>query len=167
MVTDTIYERKPMNHSSTLFLRGVIVFIGIIVLAICLIALPQAIRGEMAGDFDYLPLLLGLYVPAVPFFIALYQALKLLGYIDKDMAFTSLSVKALRHIKYCAFIVSALFATGMPYIFYLADRDDAPGVAAIGFVIVGASFVIGAATSLFEQLFQNAVDIKSENDLTV
>jgi hypothetical protein len=145
----------------------VIILIGLIVLALCVVALPLLISSELTGDFDYGPIFLGLYIPAIPFFFALHQALTLLGYIDKNKAFSEASVKALKHIKYCAFIISALFAAGMPYVFYVADRDDAPGVAAIGFVIIGASFVIAVAAAVFQRLFQNAVAIKSENDLTV
>lgn len=158
-----------MKHNSTLFLRGVVYIIGLIVLAICVLALPRAILAELqsGADFDYGPIFLGLYVTAVPFFIALNQALKLMKQIDKDKAFSVQSVRALRIIKICALVISGAFAAGMPYIFYVAERDDAPGVAAIGFVIIGASFVIATAAALFQQLFQNAVDIKSENDLTV
>lgn len=156
-----------MKRGSTIVLRATVILIGLVVLATCIFALPRAIISELARDFDYLPILLGMYVTAIPLFVALYQTLKLLGYIDKNEGFTQASVGAIKNIKYCAFIISALYAAGMPYIFYLADRDDAPGVAAIGFVIVGASFVIGAAAAVIQRLFQNAVDIKSENDLTV
>ena len=103
----------------------------------------------------------------MPFFFALYQALKLLNHIDRNNAFSLPAVKALEKIKYSALAISGLFTAGMPYVFYVADRDDAPGVAAIGFVIIFASFVIATAAAVFQQLFQNAVDIKSENDLTV
>lgn len=154
-----------MQRGSTLILRGVIVLIGLIVLALCIVALPAGIRSDNTGD--YRPILLGMYAPAVPFFFALYQALKLLNHIDKNKAFSQLSVVALKNIKYCAFIISALFAAGMPYIFYAADKDDAPGVVLIGLVIMGASFVIATAAAVFQRLLQNAVDIKSENDLTV
>ncbi len=156
-----------MKQGSTIILRGVVLLIGIVVLVLCIFALPPAIRAELKGDFDYGPILLGLYVTAVPFFVALKQALKLLGYVDHNKAFTEQSVAALKTIKRCAITISLLFTAGMPYIFYVADRDDAPGVAALGFVIIGASVVIAAATAVFQRLFQNAVDIKSENDLTV
>jgi hypothetical protein len=156
-----------MKQGSTLILKGAVSLIGLVVLAICLFVLPAMIAAEVTGDFDYGWIFLGLYVPALPFFYALYQALKLLCYIDRGVAFSTLSVKALCRIKYCAFIISALFTIGMPYVFYVADRDDAPGVAAIGFVVIAASFVIATAASLFQQLLQSAVDIKSENDLTV
>ena len=156
-----------MKRGSTFFLRGAVILIGLVVLALCVVGLPLAIRSEMAGDFDYGPIFVGLYVPAIPFFFALYQALNLLSYIDRDTAFSKLSVVALKNIKYCAFIISALFAAGMPYIFFVAGRDDAPGAAAIGFVIIGASFVIASFAAVLQKLFQNAIDIKSENDLTV
>jgi hypothetical protein len=156
-----------MKLRSTSILRATIFIIGLIVLAVCVFALPPAIRSEMKGDFDYGPILLGLYVTAIPFFFALYQALMLLNYIDKNHAFTELSVKAFKNIKYCGIVISVLFAAGMPYVFYVANRDDAPGVAALGFVIIGASAVIAAFAALMQKLVQNAVDIKLENDLTV
>ncbi len=156
-----------MKRGSTVILRGVIFLIGLIVLAICVFALPAAIAAETRGDFDYGPIFIGLYVAALPFFVALYQSLKLLSFIDANKAFSSMSVVTLKNIKYCAVIISTLFTVGMPYIFYVADRDDAPGVAALGFVIIGASFVIATFAAVLQRLLQNAIDIKSENDLTV
>jgi hypothetical protein len=73
----------------------------------------------------------------------------------------------LRYIKNCAVMISVMFAAGMPYIFMVADQDDAPGVVLIGLVIVFASFVIATFATLLQKLFRNAIDIKSENDLTV
>jgi len=154
-----------MKYGSTLFLKGVIMLIGFIVLAICLFALPVGLRSDASGF--YRPIILGLYVAAIPFFSALYQAFQLLSYIDKNSVFSVDSVHALKYIKYYAYVISGIFALGMPYIFYVADKDDAPGVAALGFVIIGASFVIAVASSVFQRLIQNAVDLKIENDLTV
>lgn len=154
-----------MNRGSTLFLKFVIFLIGAIVLALCVFLLPTGISSDQTGL--YRPILMGLYVPAIPFFIALYQALKLLGYIDKNKAFSNKSVLTLKNIKYCAIAISTLFLFGMPYIFQVAEIDDAPGVAAIGFVIIFASFVIATFAAVLQKLIQNAVDIKSENDLTV
>ena len=154
-----------MKLDSTLFLRFVIFLIGIAVLALCIFVLPSGISSDKTGD--YRPILLGMYVPAIPFFIALYQALKLLNYIDKNKVFSELSVKAVKYIKYCAIAICALYTAGMPFIFYVADKDDAPGVALIGFVFIFASLVVATAATLFQRLLQNVLDIKSENDLTV
>lgn len=158
-----------MKQGSTLFLRGVVGLIGLIVLGICIFGLPGLIASEMApgADFDYGYLFFGLYIPAIPFFFSLYQALKLLGYIDDDKAFTQVAVNAFRKIKLSALAISGLFLLGMPYIFYLGDKDDAPGVVAIALVIIFASCVIATFAAVLQKLIQSAVDIKSENDLTV
>lgn len=156
-----------MKLGSTIFLRLVIFLIAVGVLSLCLVVLPLAIRAELRGDFDYGPIFLGMYVPAIPFFIALYQALKLLSYIDQNKAFSPSSVKALKNIKYCGIAISGLYVIGMPYIFHVADRDDAPGVVAMALVIIFASFVIGIFAAVLQSLLQNAIDIKKENDLTV
>ena len=138
---------------------------GLLILGLCIFALPAGIATDRVGY--YRPILFGLYVPAIPFFFAIYQALKLLGNIDRGEAFSEQSVNALKYIKYCGLVISGLFLAGMPYIYYAADRDDAPGVVAIGLVIIIVSFAIAMAGGVFQRLVQNAVDIKSENDLTV
>jgi hypothetical protein len=47
------------------------------------------------------------------------------------------------------------------------DDDDGPqGVVMRVFIIFG-SIVVATVAAMFERIFQNAVDIKSENDLTV
>jgi hypothetical protein len=154
-----------MNRGSTHILRTAIVAIGLGVLALCIFALPIGITTDNTGM--YRPILIGLYLPALPFFYALYQAMKLLNYIDQDEAFSDLTVKTFANIKYCALIISTLFALGLPYIFMVADKDDAPGVLGVGLVITFASLVIATFAGLLQKLVQNAVDIKSENDLTV
>lgn len=156
-----------MNRGSTLTLRIAIVCIGLAALAFLGFVVPSGIRAELEGDFDYGYILVGLCLTAIPFLVALLESLKLIGYIDANKAFSPASVQTLKRIKYCALVISGLFVAGMPYIFYLADKDDAPGVAALGFIIIGVSFVIGAAAGVFQRLLQNAIDIKSENDLTV
>lgn len=154
-----------MNKGSTLLLKGVVIVIGLAALALCVFGLPSVIDTFSWGGYD--PILIGMYVPAVPFFIALYMALKLLGYIDTGKAFSDLSVQALKNIKYCGFAISVMYALGMPYIFHVADKDDAPGVVAIALVIIFASFVIGVFAAVLQKLLHNVIEIKSENDLTV
>src|SRR4051812_5843574 len=123
-----------MKLGSTIFLRGVVIVIGAIVLGLCAFALPAGITSDATGM--YRPILAGLYIPAIPFFYALYQTLALLNYIDKNKAFSNLSVDALKRIKLCAVVIAGMFAAGMPYIYFVADKDDAPGVVMVGLVII-------------------------------
>lgn len=154
-----------MRHGSTLFLKLVIPLLGIAVLTLCIFFLFIAITSEQAEG--YRPILLGMCIAAIPFFIGLYQAWKLLGYIDKNKAFSNLSVKALQKIKYCAIAISAWYTAGMPYIVHVAEKDDAPGAVAIGLVIVFASIVVATFAAVLQKLLQNGMEIKAENELTV
>ena len=114
------------------------------------------------------PELAYIYVAFIPFFVALYQAFKLLGYIDKSKIFSQVSVNAVRNIRYCAIALVAFFAVAEAYLFIaIRGKDDIAGGVAIGFVIIFASVVIATAAAVFQKLLQNAVDLKSENDLTV
>jgi hypothetical protein len=153
------------KDSSTIFLRLTILLIGFGIFVLCVLGIPWVVSSGDTGA--YLPILLGLYLPAIPFFYALYQTLKLLSYIDQDKAFSDFSVQALKRIKYCAVLISAVFVVGMPYIYYVAEMDDAPGVILIALVIIFASFVIAVFAAVLQRLLQSAIDIKAENDLTV
>lgn len=153
-----------MKEGSTLFLKVVIYLIGLPALGICVIIGGVSLSGN-AGI--YLPILMVMFIAAIPFFYALYQGLLLLRYIDKNIAFSQLSVKAIKTIKYCAFTISVLYAAGMPLIIYVAEKDDAPGVVMMGLVFIFVTLVVGVFAAVLERLLQNAIEIKSENDLTV
>jgi hypothetical protein len=56
---------------------------------------------------------------------------------------------------------------GILYIRLFVKGDDSAGVTALGMFTIFASIVIATATAIFQRLLQNAVNIKSENDLTV
>ncbi|SFB51709.1 Protein of unknown function [Cohnella sp. OV330] len=150
-------------------LRAVVFLIGIAILALCVIGLPSTFDETAAhySKLDYLPIYIFMYASAIPFFAALVQSLRLLSYIDKNTAFSELSVKALKIIKYCGVAIGILYAACLPFLFQIADKDDAPGVLAIGLVVAFASFVIAVFAAVLQKLLQNAIDIKSENDLTI
>ncbi|MFD2330925.1 DUF2975 domain-containing protein [Cohnella sp. GCM10020058] len=153
----------------TLMLRAVIFLIGIAVLALCVVGLPSTFDDAAANYpmWTYLPLFIGMYASAIPFYAALVQTMRLLRYIDDNKAFSALSVRALYVIKYCACAISLLYAACIPFLYQIAQKVDAPGVPAIGFVIAFASFVIAVFAAVLQKLLQNAIDIQSENELTI
>src|SRR5688572_25592188 len=159
------------KRASTLFLRSVIFLLGAIVLALCVFALPSAWKGGSAefpeASRSVYLIVIGLYASAVPFFYALWQALKLLGSIDRNAAFSDASVEALKRIKRCAVAISAVFIAFVPLLFPIADADDAPGLLIFGAVIACAPVTVAVFAAVLERLLRDAIAIKSENDLTV
>lgn len=160
-----------MQRSSTMFLRAAVAAIGVIVLLLCIFLLP-AINREWVNEYPGLthlkyPFMFVLAAAAIPFFFALYQAMKLLGYIDHNQAFSQLSIKALEVIKYCAAVIGVLFTAAEPIWYYMAQSEDAPGLIVIGLILIGVSFTVATFAAVLQRLLQSAIAIKSENDLTV
>lgn len=161
-----------MKRSSTVFLQVVLALVGIGALALLLWE-PHLEGRNTHATLYYVyfkdPFLAFAYAASIPFFVALYQAIKLLGYIGRNEAFSERSVKALRTIKYCAMalVASIVVAEAWLMIVQRSRSDDIAGGVAIGVMLMFVSAVIGTAAAVFERLAQNAVDIKSENDLTV
>ena len=164
-------KAAPIKRVPTLFLKAVIVLMGLGVLALCILALPSIWRGgseefPMANQAAFL-IMIGMYATAAPFFVALWQTLKLLRYIDRNTAFSDASVRALRAIKYCAAIIAVLYVGGIPLLIPIAEAEDAPGLVVIGMVIACAPVAFAVFTAVLQTLLQSAIDMKSENDLTI
>ncbi|GGH20276.1 membrane protein [Paenibacillus segetis] len=159
-----------MREVTTLFLKIVVIIIGIPVLALCIFLVPP--MGNFAANLypnifpmKYLVFIV-MYGAAIPFYFALYQAFNLLRYIDDNTAFTELSVKALKYIKLCAITISGLYVLGMPLFHFIAKKVDPP-IGLIVLIIIFVSLVIAVFAAILQRLLQEAINIESEIDLTV
>lgn len=159
------------KRASTLFLKAVILVIAAGVLVLCAFLFPMLpeIKLRELPEFRlvFYPFLIGIYLSAAPFFLALQQAFRLLQYIDKHAAFSEASVRALRNIMFCAIAMSACYAAAFPMLVVFAELDDAPGLILISAAVVVAPLVVATFAAVLQKLVQSAIAIKSENDLTV
>lgn len=159
-----------MKKSSTIFLQAVIILIAIIALVI-MVRFPLTEGRAVNLDLFHIyadPFIAYGYLASIAFFVALYKAFKLLGYIGQNKVFSLDSVKALRAIKYCAIVLAILIVFAGIYIRIFHAKDDDPaGFLAMCIVTTFVSIVVATASAVFERTLQNAVDIKSENDLIV
>ncbi len=160
-----------MKKSLTIFLRVVVMLIGVGALALLLwepwvegVNAQAASISQIYFDDPFLALV---YAGSIPFFIAIYQAFKLLGYAGQNKIFSQAAVKALKTIKYCAIAIVGFVVIEEIFIMLTHGNDDAAGGVAMGVAITFGSIVIATASAMFERILQKAVDIKSENDLTV
>lgn len=160
-----------MEKVTTLFLKIAVILLGVPVLALCIFLVPELanLAEKLLPEFSFIKYVVYIVfdASAIPFYFALYQAFKLLRYIDKNNAFSDLSVKALKNIKYCAITISILHVLVLPLFYIFAEVDDAPGVILVGLIVPFASMVIAVFAAVLQKLLQEAINIKSENDLTV
>ncbi|MEO2209314.1 DUF2975 domain-containing protein [Paenibacillus amylolyticus] len=158
-----------MKRGTTIFLKLAVLLIGVPVLALCIFGMPWLANNPVNPNYAgaLYPIVIIMYVSVIPFIVALYQAFRLLSYIDKNEAFSLMSVKSLKTIKYCAIVISSLYFVMLPFVYVVAEKDDAPGLILMGMVPIFASLVIAVFSAVLQRLLQEAIDIKSENDLVV
>jgi len=159
-----------MKRIPVVFLQVVIVLIGIVALTI--LAWFPLTEGRATNldlvDIYFDPFILYGYAASIAFFIGLYKAFKLLGYIGQNRVFSSSSVKTLKSIKYCAIVLSVLIVMAGLFIRLSHNEEDDPaGFLAICIVTTFVTIIVATAAAIFEKILQNAVDMKSENDLTI
>ena len=157
-----------MKRIPTIFLQTVIVLIGIGALTWMLWEPQIEGRNLHATLFQIYfndPFLVYAYTGSIAFFVALYKAFKLLGYIGQNKVFSEDSVRALRTIKYCALIIVGFIVPAVAYLFVVRPGDDIAGGVAIGLLISVISLVVATIASVGERTLQSGVEMKSENNL--
>jgi len=167
-----------MKRSSTIFLQIVIALIGMGVLAFLLWEpTAEGVNAHATTLYEIYfddPFLAYMYLGSIPFFVGLYKAIKVLGYIGQNKVFSQPAVNALRTIKYCALITAGAIVAADGFLIIharlypeLGAQDGPEGAVVLGIVATFASIVVATAAAMFERTLQSAVELKSENDLTV
>jgi hypothetical protein len=157
-----IHEQRLMKPA-TIFLQLVIVLIGIGALAVLLWEPHIEGRNAHATLFEIYfedPFLAYAYIASIPFFVALYQGFKVVGYAGKNQTFSPEAVKALRTIKFCAIAIIGFVCLGEIFIM-LGDSDDRAGGVFMGMLFISGSAVVAAAAMVLERILQDGVDLKS------
>ncbi|MGM7701885.1 DUF2975 domain-containing protein [Pseudalkalibacillus sp. Hm43] len=157
-----------MNRG-TLFLKVVVFLLAIPIIGMCIFLLPWIAREVSDSQFAnyFYPVLIGMYASTVPYLIGLFQAYRLLSYIDQNRAFSQSSIGALKTIKFCASTISVFYLVCLPFFYLIGEKDDAPGVILMGFILIFAPMVVAVFAAVLQKLLQQAITIKTENDLTV
>ena len=158
-----------VKRGSTTFLKVIIFLIGIAVLALCIFWLPEIASKRCKstsryGLLRYIPFLVCAYGLCITFSVALYQAFKLLTYIEKNNAFSELSLKSLKVIKKCAFTVIFFILLAIVYLRVLAKftGDDAAGPISLGLMGILATSIIAAIVDVLQKPLKNVLDIKAK-----
>ena len=159
-----------MKRISVVFLQAVVVLIGLVALTL-LIWFPQT-EGRAANlDLFHIyadPFILYIYACSIAFFMALYQAFRLLGFIGRNQVFSPKAVQALKRIKQCAIALGmAIVLAGLYIRLFHHEDDDPAGFLALCIVTTFATLVVATAAAIMQKILQHAVDLQSENELTI
>jgi hypothetical protein len=149
-----MYNKYKSNLISII---GTFVFTALVI-ASCVL-LPFFVRMYLGDAYQEqvgvrTALYVCLYGCAVPTLLISYLLLRILFNVRKNVVFDRVNVKYCRYISWCCFAVSALFFVLGFFITF-------------SFVMAFSMAFIGLMTRVVKNLFNEAVDIKEENDLTV
>lgn len=149
-----MYNKYKSNVVSII---AAFVFAAVVIAAA--VMLPLFVKLYLGDGYENMTavktaLFICLYGAAVPSLLISYLLLRILFNVRKNVVFDRVNVKYCRYISWCCFAVCAFFfALG----FFIP----------FSFVIAFAAGFIGLVVRVVKNLFNEAVDIKEENDLTV
>ena len=150
-----VWNRYKSLALSYVLVKGMLALI--IIFAVVLPFISQMYCDTLVAETAEkikIPLIVSLYIATVPVFLAVLSLDRLLSNIKKDIVFDRTNVKYLRHISWCCYIAGAVFIFLGFYIF-------------LSFIIAIAAIFFGLIIRVVKNLFCEAVEIKSENDLTI
>ncbi len=145
-------NRRKISLYATMVMTSVLFFLIIGAVAF----LPSIMRfySEMRGGIDCTSLMVALYVSALPGFVCDLALMKLLRNIYTDKIFVSQNVTILKILSYCCIFV------GIEYLIF-AHRYIT--MILIAFV----ALFIGLILRVIKNVFDKAIEIRTENDYTI
>lgn len=158
-----------MKLGATIFLRGVLVLLGLGALAFLLVEPRFEGRNAHATLFEIYfrdPFLAYLYVGSIPFFVGLWHGIRVLAQVGRNEEFSPSALRSVRVIRNCALGCLAAIA-GAELFILLNESDDRAGGVAMGVIFSFGALLVVTAMTLLERTLQKAVDLQSEHDLTV
>mgnify|MGYP004452484713 CR=1 FL=1 len=149
---------KRKNFSVTLSLVLVRIVFALIIVS-CFIG-PYIVKIydqgviKLTGQSVFVPLIVTLYCSAVPATLLVIALDRLISNIKRGDVFTAKNVTMLRVISYCCFAASVIF------IYFSFIRPFA-------WLIVAAAAFFGLILRVIKNVFEQAIEIKEENDFTI
>lgn len=151
-----------MKKISTIFLQGVVVVLGLGIF-VALLVEPQFegvnLHSTLFEIYFKDPFLAYVYLGSVPFFVALWQAYKILGYVRENNIFSLSVAKSLQTIKY-AMSITAIAIVGADIFIKLTSLqsgDDPAGALALSFIAICISIVTAVIAGLYERIVQDVI----------
>jgi hypothetical protein len=159
-----------MKKNSTIFLQLIIILVGIGVFLFMLWEPHIEGRNVHATVFQIYfndPFLMYAYIGSISFFVALYQAFKVLGYVRQNKTFSQATVKAIKTIKYSAIVLFIMVGAALAYLCIVRPGDDIAGGVFVSLLMIIVSGITVSVAGMFEQFLQNALDITSDRESTI
>jgi len=142
---------------------------GLVILLLCVFAVPyEANRtAEIFPEYAHfkIPVMVFLYITALPFYAGLYQAMKICREILQGNEFTHQNVTSLVRISQFAFSEVVLYFIGAVTLFVLNMLH--PGILLLVLAIISVAAAIAIFSAVLSYIIKKAVLLREENEGTI
>jgi Protein of unknown function (DUF2975) len=150
---------RAMRRRSATILQIVTLVIGISVLAVLL--WEPHVEGRNAHStlreiYFRDPFLAYVYVGSIPFFVATYQAFRLLGSVGSRETESSQRAACARLIKNCAGVTIGFVAVGVVILMFIGE--ERPPAVLLGVLAALPVLLVGASAAAYERMLRSADD---------
>ncbi|MGX7132540.1 MULTISPECIES: DUF2975 domain-containing protein [Enterococcus] len=160
-----------MMKTKTLFLKASLLFISLLVLLFSLFIFPKfphAMQQEYPRiTYENWAFIGGLYLSELCFYFAVFQAFRVLRQVDHNQAFSQETLLAVTRLKQGLFGMGGSYLTFLPFLYVMADVEDAPGLIFVGLGVIAVPFIAAVFVAILQKLLENVLLIKTENELTI
>ena len=154
-----------LNKIAIYFLKNVLLIFGIVLIGILVFPFPLIIVKLFNSDLVIRTYLLigifSIYLIAVPFIYSLFLSFKILTEIEKTNFFSLTVIDHLKNIKWSSLIISLIFLIDLPFVYLIADFDDAPGLILFNAFFIGMALV----SFFFAEVLKNIVSNQIEKNI--
>lgn len=155
----------------TFWLQGALVLVDLGVFVLGVFVFPH-LPASLQGEFSLSPLLSliftgGIYLSAIAFYFASYEAWKILKNVASFSKFSKQTAIALRKMKWEIFAMSLSYCLLLPTFYIIGDIEDAPGIILFSGAIVVFPLLMSLFLGVLQELFERATLLQEENDATI
>ena len=171
--TTVLEEFLMWNKSKSITLTHLLVRACYVFLAVATVGLPklmqhfrlESLLEAFAKTTDYVILSFWAVVPAG--YVALICLDKLLDNVKKEMVFNGKNVKLLRIISWACFYAGFIGVVASALMFIQLDSPYDPLFALAIIALAVAEMFMGLVVRVVKNVFEAAIEIKEENELTI
>lgn len=158
-----------MHSYETKILKGVIFTFALIALLAALYLLPlfanQITLRNPEFAFYKWPMLIFLYVTLMPFAMILLKGYHILTLLERKMAFSEKTLKALSGITYYAGFIAIWYTLGI--FILLLHKIAHPYALIVCAIVIFTGIAFSFFSRVLRQILAEALAMKNENDLTI
>lgn len=142
-------------------LKCVLILISLIILILSIYGLVGYFNnGPFNQEYAKIlyPPFIGLYVSTLLMYLGLFSTYRVIRNIENKQRYSISTYRNLGYIQIYSSVITFIYLGMAPFVFYIADKDDAPGLILINVVLILVFFIISASSLLLGKHVKEVIE---------